>query len=125
MKNISIPVLFFISVILQIISCYIFLGENSELNFLLTSGLSSVTATFLAYALVYYFSLDQGEDKRSNSDIKKGFTVLNTLLIITFVLFLFLLADENIYRNNVIAINGIILSIYGRQILNKEIQNFK
>lgn len=125
MKNISIPVLFFISVILQIISCYIFLGKNSELSFLLTSGLSSVTATFLAYALVYYFSLDQGEDKRSKSDIKKGFTVLNTLLIIIFVLFLFLLADENIYRNNVIAINGIILSIYGRQILNKEIQNFK
>lgn len=125
MKRLNIPILFYLSFFLQIISCYLFLGKNSKISFLLTSGLSSVAATFLAYALVYYFTLDQGDGKRSTSDIKTGFTVANTLLILIFVLFLFLLADENIYRNNVIAINGIILSIYGRQILNKEIQNFK
>lgn len=124
MKKINIPILFFISIILQIISCYMFLGRNSEISFYLVSGLGSLTATFLAYALIYYFTFDYGE-KRSNSDIKMGFTILFTLIISVFILFLFLLADKHAYGIQVIGLNGIILSIYGRQILNKEIQNFK
>lgn len=125
MKKISIPVLFYLSFFLQIISCYLFLGKNSKISFLLASGLSSVSATFIAYSLVYYFTLDQGDGKRSKSDIKMGFTVANSLLVSIFVLFLFLFADENTLHNSVIIVNGSILSIYGRQILNKEIQNFK
>lgn len=125
MKKISIPVLFYLSFFLQIISCYLFLGKNSKISFLLASGLSSVSATFIAYALVYYFTLDQGDGKRSKSDIKMGFTVANSLLVSIFVLFLFLFADENTLHNSVTIVNGSILSIYGRQILNKEIQNFK
>lgn len=122
MKNISIPVLFFISIVLQIVSCYLFLGKKSEISFSIVSGLGSFTATFLAYTLIYYFTFNSGE-KRSESDIKIGFTVCYYLIISTFVVFLFLLLDHTLYKNTAIALNGIILSIYGRQILNKEIKN--
>ncbi|WP_131726165.1 hypothetical protein [Chryseobacterium sp. Leaf405] len=124
MKNISIPILFFLSVILQIISCYIFSGKNSEFSFFLISVLSSFTATFLAYALIYYFTFDSGE-KRSTSDIKIGFTTCHYIIISVFVIFLFILPYNKLYENQTIGINGIILAIYGRQILNKELNNIK
>lgn len=124
MKNISIPVLFFISIVLQIVSCYLFLGKNYEISFFLVSGLGSLTATFLAYALIYYFTFDSGE-KRSESDIKIGFTVCHYLIISTFVVFTFLLLDNTLYKNTAIGLNGIVLAIYGRQILNKELSNKK
>lgn len=124
MKNISIPILFFVSIILQIISCYLFLGKNSEISFSIISALGSFTATFLAYALIYYFTFNSGE-KRSESDIKIGFTVCHYLIISTFVVFLFLLLDNTLYKNTAIGLNGIILGIYGRQILNKELKRFK
>lgn len=124
MKNISIPVLFFISIVLQIVSCYLFLGKNSEIRFSIISALGSFTATFLAYALIYYFTFNSGE-KRSESDIKIGFTTCHYLIISVFVLFLFILPDNKLYENQAIAFNGIILGIYGRQILNKELKNIK
>jgi len=124
MKNISIPVLLFISIVLQIVSCYLFLGKNSEISFSIISALGSFTATFLAYALIYYFTFSSG-DKRSESDIKIAFTVCHYLIISTFVVFLFLLIDNSLYKNTAIGLNGIILAIYGRQILNKEIKNLK
>lgn len=124
MKNISIPVLFFISIVLQIISCYLFLGKNSEISFSIISALGSFTATFLAYALIYYFTFNSAE-KRSESDIKIGFTTCHYLIISVFVLFLFILPDNKLYENQVVAFNGIILGIYGRQILNKELKRFK
>jgi len=124
MKNISIPVLFFISIVLQIISCYLFLGKNSEIIFSIISALGSFTATFLAYALIYYFKFNSGE-KKSESDINIGFTTCHYLIISVFVLFLFILPDNKLYENQAIAFNGIILGIYGRQILNKELKRFK
>lgn len=124
MKKFNVPILFFLSFILQIISCYWFLGKNYDLSFFLFSGLSTITATLLAYALVYYFSLDSGES-RSNSEIKIGFTVAYSLIITIFILFLFLFTENKIYTNNLIAINSLILSIYGRQIFNKEIKKSK
>lgn len=124
MKNISIPVLFFISIVLQIVSCYLFLGKNSEIRFSIISALGSFTATFLAYALIYYFTFNSGE-KRSESDIKIRFTTCHYLIISVFVLFLFILPDNKLYENQAIAFNGIILGIYGRQILNKELKNIK
>lgn len=124
MKNISIPILFFISIVIQIVSCYLFLEEKSEISFSIISGLGSFTATFLAYALIYYFTFNSGE-KRSESEIKIGFTICHYLIISTFVVFLFLLLDNTLYKNIAIGLNGIILSIYGRQILNKELNNKK
>lgn len=124
MKNISIPVLFFISIVLQIVSCYLFLGKNSEISFSIISALGSFTATFLAYALIYYFTFNSGE-KRSESDIKIRFTTCHYLIISVFVLFLFIIPDNKLYENQAIAFNGIILGIYGRQILNKELKNIK
>lgn len=124
MKKLKVPVLFFLSILLQIISYYIFSEKNSQVSFFLLSALSSVTATFLAYSLIYYFTFDIGK-KRSISDIKIGFTISHYLIISIFVIFLFILTYNKLYQNQAIAINGIILAIYGRQILNKELNNKK
>lgn len=121
MKNTSIPILFLISIFLQIISCYLFLAE-SYLSYLLIAGLCTITATCLAYSLVYYFSLDSGESK-NNSEIKLGFTLTFLLVISTFVIFLMVLLK--VESNYTTVLNPIILTVYGRQIMNKEISNIR
>lgn len=120
MKSINIPILFFISIFVQIISCYLFLGEDLNLSYLLISGLCTITATCLAYSLVYYFSLNSGESK-NNSEIKLGFTITFQLVISTFVIFLMILLK--VESNYTTVLNPIILTIYGRQIVNKEIKH--
>ncbi len=121
MRKISIPVLFFLSIILQIISCYLFFGNNNKISYLYISILPTITATFLTYAALYYFIL-QKDKQRNKSELKFGFTFFYFLIISLFTLFLFLLVDNKLYSNAILA-NAIILTIYGRQIFNKEIKN--
>lgn len=122
MKNINIPILFFVSIFLQIISCYLFLGESLNLSYLLIAGLCTITATCLAYSLVYYFSLHSGESK-NNSEIRLAFTIIFLLVISIFVIFLMVLLK--VERSYTTVLNPIILTIYGLQIVKKEISNIK
>lgn len=120
MKKISIPILFFLTIIFQIISCYLFLGNKVKVSYLFISVIPSITATFLSYASLYYITVYKSKEE-INSDIKVGFTIYYFLIIFTFMLLLFLLVDNKLYSNAIFS-NAIILTIYGRQILNKEIK---
>lgn len=123
MKNISIPILFFISVILQIISCYIFLGSASKFEFLGVSVFSTILSTTVVYSILYFISKSKSEYLDSISEVKVGVTVFTIIIISFLTVYLINLLKYTSNFEYLITVNILILSIYTRQIINKEIIN--
>ncbi|MDQ0593568.1 ABC-type multidrug transport system permease subunit [Chryseobacterium ginsenosidimutans] len=121
MKRLNVPILFLLSLIIQIIFSYLFIGNNPKISFFIIAAISNITSTFLSYSMLYYIS--KSKDEHSNeSEIKIGLTTFYFVITNVFMVFLFFLIDQSFNFLYLIVINSIILTVYGRQIINKEIK---
>ena len=118
MKSLNIPVLFLSTLIIQIIFYYLFLGKESPLKFFTIALVCSIVSTLLSYSMLYYIGKNKDEYSQK-TEIKIGLTTFHFILINLFIFFVFSLLQESI--NYLILINSLVLTMYGRQIVNKEI----